>query len=175
MPFCYGGDAARVRGPGAPQRRLVSLHQAPDGGPVFRSPMDIDIRFPGGVAVEALFDGFTVRTDQPVDQGGGGTAPSPFDLFLASLGACAGFYALRFCQERGLDTAGLALRLVTMRDAERKRIASVTIEIDLPPGFPEKYSAAIARAVDQCSVKRHVLEPPAFEVVALPAEVSAGA
>jgi putative redox protein len=154
---------------------LVPLHQAPDGGRVFRSVMNIDIRFPGGVAVEALFDGFTVRTDQPVDQGGGGTAPSPFDLFLASLGACAGFYALRFCQERRLDTAGLALRLTTTRDREKKRIASITLEIDLPPGFPEKYAGAIVRAVDQCSVKRHVLEPPTFEVVALPAEVSASA
>ena len=137
--------------------------------------MNIDLRFPGGVAVDALFKGFTVRTDQPVDQGGGGTAPSPFDLFLASLGACAGFYALRFCQQRGIDTAGLALRLVTASDAARKRTASVSIEIDLPPGFPEKYSAAIVRAVDQCSVKRHVLEPPAFEVVAHPAELAATA
>jgi putative redox protein len=153
----------------------VLLHQAPKGGPVFRSRMDIDIRFPGGVAVEALFDGFTVRTDQPVGQGGGGTAPSPFDLFLASLATCAGFYALRFCQERSLDTAGLALRLTATRDVERKRTASVTIEVDLPPGFPEKYSAAIVRAVDQCSVKRHVLEPPAFKVLAVPAEILAGA
>jgi ribosomal protein S12 methylthiotransferase accessory factor len=137
--------------------------------------MNIDIRFPGGVAVEALFDGFAVRTDQPVDQGGGGTAPSPFDLFLASLGACAGFYALRFCQERLLDTAGLALRLTTTRDPERKRLASIRLEIDLPPGFPEKYTGAIVRAVDQCSVKRSVLEPPAFEVLAVPAEVLARA
>jgi ribosomal protein S12 methylthiotransferase accessory factor len=142
------------------------------GGERLLVMMNVDIRFPGGVAVEALFDGFTVRTDQPVTQGGGGTAPSPFDLFLASLGTCAGFYALRFCQERKLGTAGLAVRLATERDTKTKRVARVRIEIDLPPGFPEKYVNAIVRAIDQCSVKRHILEPPVFEVVAMPAEAA---
>lgn len=136
--------------------------------------MDIDVRFPGGVAVEAFFNGFTVRTDQPTAKGGGGTAPSPFDLFLASLGTCAGFYVLRFCQERQLETAGLSVRLATERDPTGKRVARVRIEVDLPPGFPDKYVNAIVRAVDECAVKKHIIEPPAFEVVALPAEVAVG-
>ena len=133
----------------------------------------MEIRFPGGVAVEAVEKGFTIRTDQPVSAGGKHSAPSPFDLFLASIGTCAGLYALRFCQERGLATAGLALNLSAERDTERKRVSRIRIEIDLPDDFPAKYRGAILRAVDQCTVKRHVLEPPEFEVaVATPVAAS---
>jgi putative redox protein len=126
--------------------------------------MEMQIGFPGGVAVQALFDGFTVRTDQPAAAGGGGTAPAPFDLFLASIGTCAGFYALRFCQERGIPTEGLSLKLSTVRDPERKRLATIRLVLGLPPGFPEKYGPAIIRAMDQCAVKRHIVEAPGFEV-----------
>lgn len=127
--------------------------------------MSMDIRFPGGVAVTAHHKGFTISTDQPGANGGANSAPSPFDLFLASLGTCAGFFALRFCQQRDLDTTGLRLTLDTEHDPEVHRIAKARIAIHLPEGFPEKYRKAILRSVDQCSVKRHILEPPAFEVV----------
>jgi putative redox protein len=126
----------------------------------------MDITFPGGVAVDARFDGFSVRTDQPVPQGGESSAPTPFDLFLASLGTCAGFFALRFCRERGLATEGLRLTLETERDAERHRLSKVKIAIHLPAGFPGKYRQAIIRAAKQCSVTRTVLDPPEFEVLA---------
>ena len=126
--------------------------------------MNMKITFPGGLAVNAAFKGFTVRTDQRTEHGGGGTAPEPFDLFLASLGTCAGLYALRFCEQRGIDTRGLGLTLTTETDREGKRLALVRLEIELPPGFPEKYREAIIRSVDQCSVKRQILEPPRFEV-----------
>lgn len=123
----------------------------------------MEVRFPGGVSVEAVFKGHTVRTDQPVPLGAD-SAPSPFDLFLASLATCMGFYALRFCQERKLSTEGLALRLTTRRDEERKRLGAVRVEVTPPAGFPEKYRDSLLRAVDQCAVKKHVVEPPAFEV-----------
>jgi putative redox protein len=134
--------------------------------------MNIDIQFPGGSAVTAGFKGFTVATDQSREHGGAGAAPEPFDLFLASLGTCAGLYALRFCQERGIDTRGLGLRLSTESDPVRRRLDAVRLDLRLPAGFPEKYRAAILRAVDQCAVKRHLVEPPRFEVTASsPAEV----
>jgi putative redox protein len=129
----------------------------------------VEILFPGGVVVEARHDGFTILTDQPAKDGGTNTAPSPFDLFLASLGTCAGYYALRFCQERGLPTEGLSLTLSTESDEVRKRLSKIRIEIRLPDGFPEKYRAAILRSADQCYVKRHVVEPPTFEVLTVPA------
>ncbi|MGE5276681.1 MAG: OsmC family protein [Acidobacteriota bacterium] len=128
----------------------------------------MEILFPGGMQVDALHEGFRIRTDQPVVQGGGGSAPSPFDLFLTSIGTCAGFYALRFCQERGLDVEGLALSVTPER--EGKRVARVRIVVRLPFSFPEKYREAILRAIDQCSVKRHLAEPPRIEIAAVSEE-----
>jgi len=133
----------------------------------------MQIEFPGGRQVDALHEGFWIRTDQPVAQGGGGSAPAPFDLFLASIGTCAGFYVLRFFQQRNLDTAGLALAVTPRWDPERKLVTCVRIEITLPPAFPGKYREAVVRAVDQCTVKRHLAEPPAFEVVTAAAEEAA--
>ena len=126
--------------------------------------MDMQIRFPGGVAVEADFGGFTIRTDQPVDSGGEGSAPSPFALYLASLGTCAGFFALRFCQQRELETTGLALTMSVERDEESRLPSLVKITIQLPEGFPDKYRKAIIRTTDQCAVKRSLQSPPEFEV-----------
>lgn len=123
----------------------------------------MNVSFPGGVAVEARFRDHTVLTDQP-DPVGTNTAMSPFDLFLASIATCMGFYALRFCQERDIPTEGLDLSLNPIRDAERKRIGKIQVELKTPAGFPEKYRAALLRAVDLCAVKRHVLEPPEFEI-----------
>ncbi len=125
----------------------------------------MEITFPGGVAVAARHNNFTILTDQPVSSGGDNSAPSPFDLFLASLGTCAGFFALRFCQQRDLDTTGLRLTLTTERDEAAHRLTLVRIVLDLPPGFPEKYHAAILKATDQCAVKRAIDDPPRFEVV----------
>jgi putative redox protein len=128
--------------------------------------MDMEIGFPGGVAVTAHYKGFVVRADQPAQAGGQNSAPSPFDLFLCSLGTCAGFYALRFCQERQIDTSGLKVGLSFERNPDRKTVTKVRIEVDLPEGFPEKYRQAILRAIDGCTVKRHLAEPPEFELTA---------
>jgi ribosomal protein S12 methylthiotransferase accessory factor len=125
--------------------------------------MRMEIRFPGGAAVDAAYDGFVISTDQPVGLGGTGSAPSPFDLFLASIGTCAGLYALRFCQRRGIGTDGLAVTL-TGESQEHDRVSLLRLEIRLPEGFPDKYRNAIGRAVDQCKVKQHILNPPVFEV-----------
>ncbi|TYO98934.1 ribosomal protein S12 methylthiotransferase accessory factor [Geothermobacter ehrlichii] len=127
--------------------------------------MEMKISFPGGVAVQAEYKGFTVLSDQPESNGGRNQAPSPFDLFLASIGQCAGFFALRFCQQRQIATDGLHLTLKTERDPERKRLEKIAITIHLPDGFPDKYRQAIIKATDQCAVKRAILDPPAFEVV----------
>jgi ribosomal protein S12 methylthiotransferase accessory factor len=115
------------------------------------------------VAVNAKVGGHVVRTDQPAPSGGG-PAPSPFDLFLASIATCMGFYALRFCQEREIATEGLGLSLETVRDEAKKRVATIRVALRLPSGFPEKYRGAIRHAVDQCAVKKHMVEPPAFEL-----------
>jgi ribosomal protein S12 methylthiotransferase accessory factor len=125
--------------------------------------MEMNLNFPGGVAVEAVWKGHTIRTDQPAPHGGD-SAPAPFDLFLASIATCAGFYALRFCQERQLPTEGLALSMDFDKNPETKMISTIRIRLTPPKDFPEKYNAAIVRAMDTCAVKRHILDAPAFEV-----------
>jgi len=127
----------------------------------------MEITFPGGVQVSAQFNGFEVTTDQPERNGGQNSAPSPFDFFLASLGSCAGFFALRFCQQRELSTDGLRLQLTVKHNAESKRLDRVEITMQLPKDFPEKYRSAIIRATDQCAVKKALLDAPEIELITL--------
>jgi len=126
--------------------------------------MDMKITFHGGKKVFADYNGFTHETDQPSGSGGEGTAPSPFELFLASLGTCAGFYVLSFCQQRGIDEAGIELRQSMDWDLKTHMIARVNIEILLPASFPEKYRAAVVQAAQSCTVKKHLQNPPQFNL-----------
>lgn len=128
--------------------------------------MDMNIYFPGNKRVYADYKGFTIETDQPLGAGGDGSALAPFDLFLASLGTCAGIYVLGFMQQRGLSTEGAGLTLTTERDPETHMVSKVGIQITLPADFPEKYRDAVIRAADLCAVKRHLEAPPAFTVSA---------
>ncbi|MHC4777916.1 MAG: OsmC family protein, partial [Planctomycetota bacterium] len=73
--------------------------------------MEIQITFPGGKKVEAQLKEYRILTDQPVKEGGEGSAPAPFDLFLASIGTCGAYYVLTFCQTRKIPTEGLAVTL----------------------------------------------------------------
>jgi uncharacterized OsmC-like protein len=129
---------------------------------------EIRIVYPGGLKVDAESGTFVVRTDQPVREGGEGTAPSPFDLFLASIATCAGYYALAFCNGRGIPTEGLGVTARFEKDAASKMIGKISIRIDLPGGFPSKYREAVIKAVDACAVKAHMNRPPVFEIVAVP-------
>lgn len=131
--------------------------------------MEMKITFPGGEKVNAEINGHVIPTDQPVESGGEGTAPSPFDYFLASLGTCAGIYVFSFCQQRQISTEGLLLtqkmEFSTAADG-KKRLSRVAIEIDLPPGFPEKYRNAIIKTAGLCSVKKSIMDPPEFVITA---------
>ncbi|NQU40167.1 MAG: OsmC family protein [Lentisphaerae bacterium] len=126
---------------------------------------DISVTFPGGKKVDAHFGAWTIQTDQPVADGGDNSAPGPFDLFFASLATCAGIYVLEFCLARELSTEGLAVRLRAERDAEKKLFTPIRIEITLPADFPPKYEKAILKTANLCTVKRHIVNPPEFEVV----------
>ena len=129
--------------------------------------MDMEITFPGGKRVDALYKGFTIKTDQPKHNGGGGEHPAPFDFFLASLGTCAGIYVLSFCQERNLPTDGLKLIQRMERDRQTRAITQVDIEIRLPADFPDKYKKAVVAAAELCSVKKYLGRPPSFNIYAV--------
>ncbi len=126
--------------------------------------MRIDVKFPGGKKVLADFGDISILTDQPVKDGGEGSAPEPGRLFFAAVAACSGHYALAFCRNRNIDTEGLGVSVRCDPDARTKLIGTVEIEVTLPPGFPEKYREAVVRAVEACWVKKHFDHPPLFSV-----------
>jgi putative redox protein len=126
--------------------------------------MEMKIVFPGNKKVDAIYNGFTVHTDQPVQGGGDGTAASPFDTFLASLGTCAGIYVLGFCQQRGLSTEGIELTQRMEFDPVKRMIGRIEIEISVPSDFPEKYHEALVSSASLCAVKKHMQDPPAFDI-----------
>lgn len=122
--------------------------------------MEILVDFPGGSRVDAHFAGFTVPTDQPPIA----SAPSPFELFLASIATCAGIYVLGFCQKRGLPTDGIQIVQRTHSDPATGMIGQIDIEILVPPSFPEKYRDSLIRAAELCKVKKHLEQSPVFNV-----------
>jgi ribosomal protein S12 methylthiotransferase accessory factor len=126
--------------------------------------MEMIIDFPGGARVDAHFGPYTVKTDQPPMGGGEGSAPTPFAVFLASIGACAGIYILGFCQQRGLPTDGIRIVQHDRRNPLSGMVGKVEIEIQVPPEFPEKYRESLVRSAELCAVKKHLENPPEFEV-----------
>lgn len=131
-------------------------------------------RFSGGARVDVEFGPFVVRTDQPPHAGGEASAPTPFATFLASVGACAGTYVLAFCRARQLPVEGI--RIVQTMDVDRASgmVTTIHLDIHLPPAFPAKYREALIRAVEQCTIKKHLDAPPRFEITTK-AEVPAAA
>jgi ribosomal protein S12 methylthiotransferase accessory factor len=129
--------------------------------------VEIVVDFPGGVRVDTHVNthlgSYTLKTDQP-PPGGEGTAPSPFDMFLAALGACAGFYVLSFCRQRNLPTAGLQLIQRVEMDPITHLAGKVSLTIQLPADFPDKYKAAVTRAAQQCKISQQFEHPPIVEV-----------
>jgi putative redox protein len=125
---------------------------------------DMKIYFPGGKRVYADYGDYTIETDQPVRGGGDGSAPAPFDLFLASIGTCAGIFALGFMQQRGIDPAGSGIAMNMNFDPAKGLIGEIGIELKLPPEFPDKYRSAIVNAMELCSVKKHLHNPPEFQI-----------
>jgi len=125
---------------------------------------EIEVTFPHNLSLEAAIRDFVVKTDQPLESGGDDTAPSPFELFTCAIATCAGYFALKFCKAREIDTAGMSLKLSYDWDSEQKRYPNMAIQLVLPNHFPPKYRGAIIKAMDQCVVKKHMLEPPTFEI-----------
>ena len=122
------------------------------------------VGFPGGKRVDASYGGFEIRTDQCVDSGGEGSAPEPYDYFLASLATCAGIYVLGFCQKRDIPYEGITLTQTWNREETSNGLREVRISIEVPSDFPEKYRDALVRVANQCTVKKTLENPPEFQV-----------
>lgn len=128
--------------------------------------MSIRVTFPGGRRVDAEMGDQVVRTDQSVANGGEGSAPEPFQLFLASLATCAGIYVLGFCQARGIPTDGLHITQHQSFDPVTHHLDHVEIELALPADFPDKYRAAVIQAAARCKVKQVLASPPEITITA---------
>lgn len=121
--------------------------------------MEMEIVFPGGAQVDAVMPGgMVVTTDQD------GSAPAPFGLFLASIGTCAGIYVLSFCQQRGLPTEGIRIVQRNRTNPLTRMVDEIELDIQLPPDFPEQYKDAVIRSASLCAVKKHLENPPRFDV-----------
>jgi ribosomal protein S12 methylthiotransferase accessory factor len=125
------------------------------------------VTLPGGKRVDTSVGKHVIRTDQPAEGGGEDSAPAPFDLFLASIGTCAGIYVAGFCQKRGLATEGIRIVQRNHLDAATGTLVRVELDVLVPPGFPEKYLDALVRVADQCKVKKAIQAQPAFDVKAV--------
>lgn len=126
--------------------------------------MIIEVSFEGGKKVNASVNGHIVKTDQPTDNGGENSAPSPFDLYLASIGTCAGIYVKSFCDRRGLPSDNIKIIQKVEFDIQKRVPSVISLEIKVPADFPEKYHEALINAAELCAVKKSIASPPVFEI-----------
>lgn len=122
--------------------------------------MEMIIDFPGGSRVDAHFSSFTVATDQPP----AASAPSPFEVFLSSIGTCAGIYVLGFCRQRNLPTEGIHIVERINHSPSTGMVETIGLEIQVPPEFPEKYRPSLIHSAELCAVKKHLEKPPRFDI-----------
>lgn len=128
--------------------------------------MKMEITLDGKKKVNALYNGYTIKTDQPLEAGGDASAPAPFDLFLASIGTCAGIYVKGFCDQRDIPTDNIKIIQSMEFNRETRLISNIGLDIQLPPDFPEKYKDAVINVANLCAVKKHLKNPPLIEVTA---------
>lgn len=122
--------------------------------------MEIVVDFPGGSRVDAHFGNFTIPTDQPPIA----SAPTPFAVFLSSIGTCAGIYVLGFCKQRGLPADDIHIVQHIHSNPLNGMVDQIDLEIQVPSTFPEKYRESLIRSAELCAVKKHLESPPRFEI-----------
>jgi len=114
------------------------------------------ITFPGNKKIDAAFNNFKIKTDQAKENGGDETAPEPYDIFIASLGACAGIYAKSFCDVRKLSTDSMHLFVDVVFKEGQKLMDLVNITLTVDEHFPEKYIKPVIKAMNGCAVKNQL-------------------
>ncbi len=130
--------------------------------------MEIIVDFPGGSRVDAHFGNFTVPTDQPPMA----SAPTPFAVFLSSIGTCAGIYVLGFCRQRNIPTDGIRIAQRIHSNPMTGMVEKIDLEIQVPTSFPDKYRDSLIRSAELCAVKKHLENPPQFEITTTKVELA---
>ena len=131
--------------------------------------MQVKVRFLDNLRLEASFDDFTVISDQPIRYKGDGTAPGPFDYFLASSALCAAYFAKAYCNARDIPTEDMSIVQDNIVDPENRYQQTFKIRAEPPEGISEKDRIGIIRAMDRCTVKRVIKNGLGFEVEAISA------
>ena len=130
--------------------------------------MEMIIDFPGGSRVDAHFGNFTIATDQPPVA----SAPTPFAVFLSSIGTCAGIYVLGFCQQRGIPTDGIRIVQHVKSNPLTHMVDKIDLDIQVPTDFPDKYRESLIRSAELCAVKKHLENPPTFDIITTKVEMA---
>ena len=126
--------------------------------------MEINVNFLDNLRLEAKFDDFTVIADQPIRYKGDGSAPSPFDYFLASSALCAAYFIKVYCNARDIPTDNIRLSQNNIVDPENRYNQIFQIDVELPESISDKDRQGILRSIDRCTVKKVVQTGPDFQV-----------
>ena len=126
--------------------------------------MEIKVNFLDNLRLEAKFDDFTVTSDQPIRYKGDGSAPSPFDYFLASPALCAAYFIKVYCKARDISTEHIRLSQNNIVDPEDRYNQIFQIQVELPDDISEKDREGILRSIDRCTVKKVVQTGPEFKI-----------
>ncbi|MGR4043350.1 OsmC domain/YcaO domain-containing protein [Pseudomonas sp. 910_21] len=124
--------------------------------------MEIKVNFLDNLRLEAKFDDFTVVADQPIRYKGDGSAPGPFDYFLASSALCAAYFVKLYCQTRNIPTDNIRLSQNNIVDPENRYNQIFKIQVELPADISDKDRQGILRSIDRCTVKKVVQTGPEF-------------
>jgi putative redox protein len=125
----------------------------------------MEITFDGGKVITAHTHGHVIRSDQPADSGGGNSAPTPYELFLASIGTCAGIYIKSFCDNRKIPAEGIKIIQSYEWNKETGLPVNIKLDIRLPADFPDKYKSSLINVAELCKVKKTIANPPKFEII----------
>lgn len=126
--------------------------------------MEIKVNFLDNLRLEAKFDDFTVVADQPIRYKGDGSAPGPFDYFLASSALCAAYFVKLYCQTRNIPTDNIRLSQNNIVDPENRYNQIFKIQVELPADISDKDRQGILRSIDRCTVKKVVQAGPEFVI-----------
>ncbi len=126
--------------------------------------MEIKVNFLDNLRLEAKFDDFTVIADQPIRYKGDGSAPSPFDYFLASSALCAAYFVKVYCNSREISTDGIRISQNNIIDPEDRYNQIFKIQVELPESISDKDRQGILRSIERCTVKRVVQTGPEFQI-----------
>ncbi|MBC7540478.1 MAG: OsmC domain/YcaO domain-containing protein [Bacteriovorax sp.] len=129
--------------------------------------MQINVRFLDNLKLEAKFDDFSLITDQPIRYKGDGTAPSPFDYFLASSALCAGYFVKVYCIARNIPTEDIKLTQNNIVDPENRYKQIFNIQVELPESISKHDREGILKSIDRCTVKKVIQQSPEFKIETL--------